>query len=172
MSLGSLFKILTKWFRFYIRYRANKTHFLRSLGVQIGSGCEIITDLRNFPGEPWLIKLGERVTLAHGVILNIHDGSSRVFRTRYPDMNPLGNMFSPIIIGDNFFIGVNTIILPGVKIGSNCIVAAGSVVTRNIPDDTLVAGNPARIVSSIEDYVGRYRLKMIPIQATNRLDLR
>jgi acetyltransferase-like isoleucine patch superfamily enzyme len=51
---------------------------------------------------------------------------------------------APIVIGDGSWIGARAIILPGVTIGRRCLVAAGAVVSRDVPDDTLVAGNPAR----------------------------
>jgi acetyltransferase-like isoleucine patch superfamily enzyme len=56
---------------------------------------------------------------------------------------------APIRIGDGSWIGARAMILPGVTIGSRCLVAAGAVVSRDIPDDTLVAGNPARVVREL-----------------------
>jgi len=57
----------------------------------------------------------------------------------------------PITIGDNVWFGGGAIVLPGVSIGNNCIIGAGSVVTKNIPDGVVVAGNPARVIKSIEE---------------------
>lgn len=56
---------------------------------------------------------------------------------------------APIVIGDGSWIGARAIILPGVTIGRRCLVAAGAVVSRDVPDDTLVAGNPAREVRTL-----------------------
>jgi acetyltransferase-like isoleucine patch superfamily enzyme len=56
---------------------------------------------------------------------------------------------APIVIGDGTWIGARAIILPGVTIGRRCLVAAGAVVSRDVPDDTLVAGNPAREVRGL-----------------------
>jgi carbonic anhydrase/acetyltransferase-like protein (isoleucine patch superfamily) len=61
----------------------------------------------------------------------------------------------PIIIGDNSFLGNNVIVLPGTSIGSSTIVGAGSVVTGDIPDNSVFAGNPARHICDFEDYVLR-----------------
>ena len=58
-----------------------------------------------------------------------------------------------ITIGDNTFIGMGTIILPGVAVGKNVIVGAGSVVTRSIPDNVVAGGNPARVFCSLQEYM-------------------
>ena len=61
---------------------------------------------------------------------------------------------APVHIGDGTWVGARAMILPGVTIGKRVVVAAGSVVTRDVPDDTLVAGNPARIIRSLDYPVG------------------
>ena len=60
--------------------------------------------------------------------------------------------FAPIQVGSHVFIGVNTIVMPGVKIGSNVVIGAGSVVTKDIPDNSVAIGVPAKVVSSFSDY--------------------
>ncbi|GAB4338076.1 MAG: hypothetical protein Kow0089_09750 [Desulfobulbaceae bacterium] len=61
----------------------------------------------------------------------------------------------PIVIGDNVWVGMNSVILPGVRIGSNVIIGAGSVVTSDIPSDSIAAGNPCRVIRKKEPYSGR-----------------
>ena len=68
----------------------------------------------------------------------------------------------PVTIGDNVWIGGNTVICPGVTIGSNCVVGAGSVVTKDIPDWSMAAGNPCRVIRKITDEDKRYYSKKIP----------
>jgi acetyltransferase-like isoleucine patch superfamily enzyme len=132
-----------------------------------------MASLGNFGTEPWLIELGNRVTLTSGVILVTHDGASRLFRQIHPDMNPLyGNRFGTIRIHDNCFIGVNTIVLPQVAIGPNAIIGAGSVVNRDVPPNMVVAGNPVRDICTLDEYIERYRQKMLPINALDRSGLR
>lgn len=159
-------------FRRYILYRGNKAAYLRQLGVRIGVGCDLLNSIQDFGSEPWLIELGNRVTLAYGVVLITHDGSSRLFRQSIPGSSRWGNRFGTIQIRDNCFIGVNTIILPGVTIGPDSIVGAGSVVTKDVPPQSVVAGVPARTICSLTEYVNRYQQKMIPLTAVTSQDLR
>jgi serine acetyltransferase len=62
--------------------------------------------------------------------------------------------------------------MPGVQIGPNSIVGAGSVVAKDVPPQTVVAGVPAQMIYTLGDYIERYKRKMIPIKATNRQALR
>jgi len=156
----------------YGRYRGNKVAYLRHLGVSIGQDCDLLNSVKNFGTEPWLIEIGRRVTLAEGVLLFTHDGANRVFRDRLPNSSPWGNRFGTIRILDNCFIGANAIIMPGVQIGPNSVVGAGSVVTNDVPPQTVVAGVPAQALYSLDEYIERYQRKIIPIKATNRRELR
>lgn len=65
------------------------------------------------------------------------------------------------LIGDNVFIGMNSIILMGSSIGNNVIVGAGSVVSGKIPDNTVVAGNPAKVICKLDDYYHKRKSKTI-----------
>ena len=146
--------------------------YLRRLGARIGSNCEIQNRAHEFGTEPWLIEIGNSVTITYGVVLITHDGSSRVFRHLLPEGSRFGNRFAPIRVLDNSFIGVNAILLPGVKIGPNSIVGAGSVVNHDIPPDTVAAGVPARPICSVEQYIEKYKMKMVPLVALTREELR
>lgn len=174
MNLGQLFRNLLRRFRRYVICGGNDTAYLRSLGMQIGSGSEL--DLRNVNvgSEPWLINLGRDVTLAYGVILVTHDGASRIFRHSYPDLNQrFGNAFGKIVIEDRCFIGAGTIILPGVTIGHDSIVGAGSVVTRDIPPRTVAGGIPARHIKSLDEYIiDHFAKAIIPLTACTHTELK
>lgn len=74
-----------------------------------------------------------------------------VVREEHPDFD----IFGRVVIGDWVYIGTNSLIMPGVTIGNNVLVAAGSVVTKSVPDRMVVAGNPARIICTIEEYYER-----------------
>lgn len=118
-------------------------------GAQIGPNCKINGHI-NWGSEPWLITLGNHVELSHDVSLITHDGSTWVFREQERYKNVI--RYGKIIIKDNCFIGARTIILPGVTIGPNSIVGAGSVVTKDVLPNMVYAGNPARPICSLDDY--------------------
>jgi acetyltransferase-like isoleucine patch superfamily enzyme len=134
----------------------------------------IHTTSDNFGSEPWLIELGDYVHILTNVPLITHDGTSHAFRRRFPDeMNVrFGNRFGTIRILDNCVIGYGTIILPGVTIGPNSIVGAGSMVSRDVPPDAVAAGNPAHVLCSIEEHIAKYRTNMLPLKSKDRAALR
>jgi acetyltransferase-like isoleucine patch superfamily enzyme len=95
-----------------------------------------------FSTEPYLIEVGNRVAVAGGTVFLTHDGSIRLIRNSRPNAQHLGR----VVVGDDTYIGQNCVLLPGTHIGARCILGAGSVVRGQIPDNSLVAGNPARII--------------------------
>lgn len=123
--------------------------FCRRIGVRLGSHCRLINVSRvTFGSEPFLIALGDRVTITNEVQFITHDGGVWVFRDQHPDLD----VVRPITVGNNVFIGLRSIILPGTVIGNNVVIGAGAVVRGNIPDDCVVAGVPARRICSLQDY--------------------
>jgi acetyltransferase-like isoleucine patch superfamily enzyme len=159
-------------FNYYVRFRGNLINYLRHQGVRIGEHCQLLNIADNYGSEPWLIEIGNHVTLTSGVFLLTHDASSRLFRKTLPQSSPYGNRFGRIRIHDNCFVGVNSIILPGVTIGPNSIVGAGSVVAKDVHPNAVVAGVPARVICTLDDYIEKYKERMIPIKSINRDDLR
>ncbi len=132
--------------KLYSRYRIWRA---RRAGMVMAEDCSI-TGLPFFGSEPYLITIGKQVGIADGVSFITHDGGTRVFRhmDRYKNVLKYGR----INILDNCVIGQRVIILPGVTIGPNSVVGAGSVVSRSIPADVLAAGNPAKPVMTLEQY--------------------
>ena len=98
--------------------------------------------------EPWIISLGKNVHITDGVKFITHDGGVLLLRDRQPNLD----ITAPIVLGDNVYVGNNVIILPGVTIGNNVIIGAGSIVTKDIPNDSVVAGIPACRIESFEEY--------------------
>lgn len=120
--------------------------FARKSGALVGNNCRIYT--RYFGSEPFLISIGNNVTITKGVSFITHDGSLILFE----DEKGRRYKYQRISIGDNVFVGVNSIIMPGVKIENNVIVAAGTVVTKSIPEGVIVAGVPARIIGDYDEF--------------------
>lgn len=121
--------------------------YSKILGIKMGSNVRI-THYPRWGSEPYLIKIGDNVTITRGVCFLNHDGGVGLFRDQYPGLNRFGR----ITIGNNVFIGINTIIMPGIHIGNNVVVAAGAIITKDVPNDVVIAGVPARILSSIAEY--------------------
>jgi acetyltransferase-like isoleucine patch superfamily enzyme len=130
----------------YVRLRLR---WLRQAGLALPADCRL-GGIPDFGSEPYLVHIGRHVAMGSGVSFITHDGGTHVFRhiDRYRKVIKYGH----ITIHDNCVIGQRAIILPGVSIGPNSVVAAGSVVSRSIPPDVLAAGNPARPVMSIHQY--------------------
>jgi acetyltransferase-like isoleucine patch superfamily enzyme len=126
----------------------------RQLGVRIGSNCELY--YCNLSTEPYLISIGNNCKITYGVTFMTHDGAKWVLEQK-GDFE--GSKFGPIVIRDNSFIGVNAIIMPDTVIGPNSVVGAGSVVTKDVPPNTVYAGNPARFICTYEEYLEKCRLK-------------
>lgn len=101
----------------------------------LGKDCEFYTN--NIGNEPHLISIHDHVILASNCQFVTHDYSSAVVSSYLG--KPVGKIGS-IEIGDNTFIGANAMIMPNVKIGKNCVVAAGSIVTKDIPDGSVWGG--------------------------------
>lgn len=124
---------------------ATKIRILRQWGVQIGEHCRIHT--LNWPSEPWLVRIGNHVTIPPDVTFVTHN-SNTLFQEKYESLTGFG----PIDIKDYVQIGINTTILPNVTIGPWSVIGAGSVVTKDVPPNTVVAGNPAKPICTIDEF--------------------
>lgn len=133
--------------------------WLRKDGVRIGENCIIYTTF--FSTEPYLVKLGDHVAVSSGTSFITHDASPFLFED-HPDMD----VFGDIEVGDNTFIGIGCVILPATRIGKNCVVGAGSVVRGRVPDDSVVFGNPARVILKTA------MMKKLLVHHRHRLDTR
>lgn len=119
-----------------------KTNLVLRKNVFVGRGVSID------PEFYWLISIGRSSTLTNGVTILAHDGST----SNQGGYNKIGR----VSIGENTFIGTKSIILPGIKIGDNVILGAGSVVTKNIPNGSVAAGNPAIVIGSTAEYYRKH----------------
>lgn len=130
--------------------KKSPVEYYRSIGVKIGDGCEIYRTA-SFGSEPYLIEIGNSVRISSGVNFITHDGGVWVLRNLRPELKNI-DIMKKISIGNNVHIGINATIMPGVAIGNNCIVACGAIVTKNVPDNSIVAGIPARVIETIDEY--------------------
>lgn len=125
--------------------------YARSLGVKIGNNVRLVgirPGYGTFGSEPYLVSIGDHVTVTGAVQFITHDGGVWVFREEEPNID----VFGPIKIESNVFIGYAAILMPGVVIGENSVVGAGSIVTRDVPPDTVVVGAPAKVLYTREEY--------------------
>lgn len=143
-----LSSLITKLYRRF----ASPEKYARHIGVKVGEGCYIST--KKFSSEPYLITIGNFVRVAPETAFYTHGG---VWSIRKKYNNPRMDNFGKINIGDYSYIGERCMIMPGVTIGTNCIIGGGSVVTRSVPDGVMVAGNPAKFIGYTEDFYNRIK---------------
>lgn len=122
----------------------------KQLGVKFGKNVNLYhVYIDN--GHAYLVEIGNDVTLTHCTIL-AHDASTK---------NALGySKVGKVTIGNNVFVGYQSVILCNVRIGNNVIVGAGSVVTHDIPDNSVVAGNPAKVIMKYDDFISKHQKNM------------
>lgn len=132
----------------YLRVFYTNIEYARYLGVSIGENCDIFT--RYFGSEPYLITIGDNVQISTEVHFFTH-GGGWVLLKEYPDFD----YFGKITIGNNVYIGHGSCLFPGVTIGDNVVVGACSVVTKSVPDNVCIAGNPAKVICDIDVYKKR-----------------
>lgn len=137
----------------YLQCRTAKGYekWLREQGVVIGKNLRLFNhkSIRFDTSSPGLITIGDDVSITADVSILTHDFCSSVFRQKYHDYLP-GR--SKVVIGNNVYIGQRVMILRGVTIGDNVIIAAGAIVTKDVPSDSVVAGVPARVVCTLDEY--------------------
>lgn len=122
----------------------------RAKGVIIGENTELYnTKIDSI--RPFLVTIGDN-TLITGARILTHDASTK---------KGLGyTKLGKVNIGDNVFIGINSIVLPNVTIGNNVIVGAGTVVAKDVPDNSVVVGNPMRITGTYEQNIAKNKEKL------------
>lgn len=138
-----IFNFLRARFKKYINEEIWLADFVKA-GMKIGKNCDIQPGLIVDNSHCWLIEIGNNVTIAPEVYLLAHDASLM----KLLEVTRIGK----VIIEDNSFIGARAIIMPGVRVGKNAIIAAGSVVVKNVEPNTIVGGNPAKFIMSVDEY--------------------
>ena len=153
-----IYYFIKKIYNHYIkRKRENYIKGLVNKGLKLGENVDIIDTFFFDPSHCFLISIGNNTTICPNVRVIAHDASTK----KLIGYTKIGR----IDIGQKCFIGDSAIILPNVRIGDNSIIGAGSVVTRNIPANSVAVGNPAKIICSTEEY----KIKNETIIKTSRL---
>lgn len=149
-----LFKRIKSVFKSFLGVdRGPNLNELQEMGMRVGKNFIYDAGSTRFDSSHcWLIEIGDNVTFGPGVYLLAHDASTK---------KELGyTRIGKVKIGDGTFVGANTIVMPGVSIGKNCIVGTASVVTRDVEDNCVYAGNPARFLCSVQEYYDKQRARM------------
>lgn len=129
--------------------------YFRKIGMKIGNDCYIFSD-KIETTEPYLISIGNNVTIANDVKFATHDASANFY------LEGVSDIYGRIIIGNHCFIGMGSLILPGVSIADNTIIAAGSVVTQSIHEPGYVyGGNPAKKIGAIAELKAKHSEKKL-----------
>nr|WP_316613836.1 acyltransferase [uncultured Ruminococcus sp.] len=142
-------KIFSSIRKVYGKIRYSQAELFVKRGGKIGKGSEFHGKVV-FGSEPYLIEIGDNVRFADGVIFSTHDGGMWVLRNL--GLLPGADNIARIKVGNNVQIGYRAIINQGVTIGDNCIIASGSIVTHDIPSNSICAGIPAKVIETIDDY--------------------
>lgn len=149
-----------------------RANYLRNKKVfhHVGENCTIVE--RKIPLYPKLISIGNNVHLEAKVLLVPHDAIhlclNNLARENGEDAS-FREKIGCIEIGDNVFVGSNTTILCNVRIGSKVIIGAGSLVNKDIPDNSVAVGTPARVIGTFDDFVTKRRNdEMYPQEITPR----
>tara|TARA_B110001469_G_scaffold117373_1_gene123288 strand:- start:7061 stop:7585 length:525 start_codon:yes stop_codon:yes gene_type:complete len=143
--------------------------YARRLGVRVGDGCRLVSVSKmTFGSEPYLVALGDHVEVAAEVSFLTHDGGAWIFRDQLPDLDIFGN----IVVGNNVFIGRRVILLPGSRIGNNCVIGAGAVVKGTLIEGGVYAGVPARRLGAIDSYKDKLVQESLNTKRLSRTDKR
>ena len=125
-------------------------------GMVVEDGVTVMGGV-NFGSEPYLITLKKGCRVSSDVTFINHDGGTWAFRNTYDEYKDVIR-YGRIEVGEYSFLGARSIIMPGVKIGNNCVVGAGAIVTKSVSDGTVVAGIPAKKISTILEYAEKCKM--------------
>lgn len=156
-----LFKEFYRKLKYGVRYSSDTyVKYLRNIGVKIGSRTTIFDPRTTIIDEtrPWMISIGDDVQITSGVTILTHGFDWSVLKGVYGEV--LGSS-GKVSIGNNVFIGMKSTVLKGVSIGNNVIIGANSLVNRDIPDNCVAAGNPCRVIMSLDEYYKKRKYEQV-----------
>ena len=128
------------------------TEKLVCMGMKVGKNFKRLNGVILDPSHCWLIEIGDNVTMAPRVHILCHDASTKQFL----NYTKIGR----VTIGNNVFIGAESVVLPGVPIGKNVLIGANSTIKCDIPSNTVYAGSPAKMLCTLEEYLEKEKMRM------------
>lgn len=152
------------WWKIYKLYYTSSSeryiNFLRCKNIKIGSGCAVKNPkkIQIDISRPELLEIGNNVFLHSGTIILTHDWASWCFVNSHHDFIP---SHGKIKIGNNVWLGENVTILKNVTIGDNVIIGIGSIVTKDIPSNSIAVGVPAKVIGTYDDYYNKRRIQYL-----------
>ena len=159
-----IIQIIRKCF-LYVYFKISPINCSRLMGVKIGENCKIYGNSPSMWGtEPFLITIGNNVFITDGCKFINHDGGTLILRKKTPSLE----ITAPIFIGNDVYLGIETLIMPGVKIGNNVIVGARSIITKNVEDNSVMVGIPAKKIKSVDEYYENIKNKSLAIGHLDR----
>ncbi|WP_321372017.1 acyltransferase [uncultured Desulfuromusa sp.] len=159
MKLSRISKIFTVPFNMF-HATFDPVSYAQKIGVNFNGDVKIYgSSYSMFSSEPFLVTLGDNVFISVGASFICHDGSTLPFRKDFPSLELAGE----ITVGDNVFVGAGALVLANVSIGNNCIIGANAVVTKDVPDDSIVAGNPARFIKKTSEFLEKAKCNSLDI---------
>jgi maltose O-acetyltransferase len=138
-------------FRYYIK-TGRVLSKLKKRGLIVGDNFDMMDGVSIDSSHCWHITIGDNVTLAPNVQIIAHDASTKKFFNYVK--------IGKVDIGNNVFVGMSSIIMPGVIIGDNVIIGSGSVVTKDVPSGWVVVGNPARKIMTTTEFLTKRKKEM------------
>lgn len=136
--------------------------FLKRQGVKIGDDLWVTPKVKTINIDitrPSLLEIGNQVRLNQNLTILTHDGGYYVLRNKYKELIPQSGR---VKIGNNVYFGRNVTIFKGVNIGDNCVIGFGSIVTKDIPSNSVAVGAPAKVVSTLDEYYKKRKEKCVP----------
>lgn len=138
--------------------KINPIGYAKYIGVRLGKNVKFYAMRPGmFSTEPWLITIGDNCFITASCQFITHDGGTLILRKEIPDLE----VTAPIVIGNDVYIGLNSTILPGTIIGNRCIVGACSLVKGEFPDNSVIAGVPAKVIKTVDQYLEQIKEKSL-----------
>jgi acetyltransferase-like isoleucine patch superfamily enzyme len=152
-------EFIKNFFKEFYKRQLSPNAYAKYVGVNFGKNCNFRT--KKFGSEPYLINMGDNVRTSGNVSFITHAGGLSIIRCLYPEYKDI-DLFEPINIGNNVFLGYGVTVLPGAEIGDNVIVGANSVVTKKkLKDNSIYAGVPAKYICSLDEFMAKNKSKFV-----------